>query len=57
MNTLIYLDLPTANNKSCIIPFVYENNVFNYCAFLNKKLQCLVDQNENLYDTCSNGNF
>jgi hypothetical protein len=45
-------------NKHCIIPFVYNNVKYDYCAYIFGKFQCKIDGIKNTYDNCnSNGSF
>jgi hypothetical protein len=31
-------------NKQCLIPFVYNNFKYNYCAYKDGKFQCKIDE-------------
>ncbi len=45
-------------NKHCIIPFVYNNVKYDYCAYIFGKFQCKIDNIKNSFDNCySNGSF
>ena len=44
----------TANNKTCNIPFTYNNVSQNFCVLKESQFQCQVDTLSN-YDSCNLG--
>lgn len=54
-------DTPTVNTqKDCIIPFIYDDKKYNYCANIEGTFQCPISQELDEYiefDECNNGNL
>ncbi|CAF0941910.1 unnamed protein product [Brachionus calyciflorus] len=48
---------PTKNNSKCIIPFLYEDQLYNSCTFIGNSFKCLTSVNSNRFEECSLGNF
>ena len=46
----------TANNKTCNIPFQYNNVTENFCVLKDSQFQCQVGT-PNTYDACNLGEF
>jgi len=44
-------------NKHCIIPFVYNNVKYDYCAYIFGKFQCKIDKFESTYKSKVNINY
>lgn len=49
-------ELTLNNKKNCLIPFIYKNTTYNYCAPISGKFKCKINDN-NSFDDCSKGNF
>ena len=49
-------DKPTKLNNYCIIPYTYNSDEYNYCAYRLGNFQCLVKAPDS-FDTCNLGKF